>query len=111
MSDDIQLPWIEDSVELPEAVELVAHAGYHDEAVLEEMRGRVERLEAWIHILTDPSDVECPSCEETSNVFTAGLGAAKLANDGNLSPENAEALNMDSHVCLECQESFTPDPE
>lgn len=111
MTDDIELPWIEESVELPEAVELVAHAGYHDEAMVEELRERVDRLENWVTVLTDASGVDCPTCEQTDEVYKAGVGAAKLANDGNLTAENANALNVESHVCLRCQESFTPDAE
>ncbi len=106
---DIELPWIEEPVDVPEAVELVAHAGYHDEAVLEEMRERIERLETWIGALTDGTSVACPACNNAEQVFTVGVGAAVLANEGNLTDANAEALNVESHVCLECQEAFTPD--
>ena len=108
MSDSVQLPWIDEPVELSEAVELMAQADEDDQDQLEDLQERIERLESQMEMLVDPASVSCPSCEEDDEVFTAGVGAARLANDGSLSKKNARAINNETHVCLSCGESFTP---
>lgn len=109
MSDEeVTLPWIDEPMSLPEAIETVAQASGEDDEHIEELERRIEMLERRVDTLTDGSSVECPSCEGTDSVYKAGVGAAKLANDGKLSDANADALNRDSHVCLDCQKSFTP---
>ena len=110
-SDAVDIPWIEGSVPLPEAVEILARAAENDEDLIDEVVARVERTERRLDALEDGSSVECPSCGAGDAVYTAGVGAAKLADGGSLSDANAAALNRDSHVCLDCREAFTPSPE
>ncbi|KYH25842.1 hypothetical protein HAPAU_25200 [Halalkalicoccus paucihalophilus] len=106
--EEVTLPWIDEPMSLAEAIETVAQASGEDDEHIEELERRIERLERRVSALEDGSSIECPSCGETGSVYKAGVGAAKLASDGKLSDANADALNRDSHVCLDCQESFTP---
>ncbi|PSQ04513.1 hypothetical protein BRC97_11045 [Halobacteriales archaeon QS_6_71_20] len=111
MTETVDIPWIDEPVELAEAVELVARAGQVDEEVVEEITARVDRIERRIDALEDGSSVTCPSCESGEAVYTAGVGAAKLAAGGSLDDSNAAALDRDSHVCLDCHRAFTPTVE
>ena len=104
----VELPWLDEPVELAEAVEMIAHADEADEDAIEDVADRVERLERRVAGLEDGTDVACPSCDEPDDVYKAGVGAARLADQGALDEENARALNGESHVCLECRTSFTP---
>jgi len=108
MSEQVELPWLNEPVELQEALEMVAQASEEDERLAEEIKGRVERLERRVEVLEDSSSVECPSCRSDEAVHKAGVGAAKLATKDALSEKNVDALNSESHVCLDCRESFTP---
>ena len=108
MSETVELPWVDEPVELAEAVEMIARADEADEDAIEKVSDRVERLERRVQGLEDGSNAECPSCGSTDEVFKAGVGAAKLASQDALSEKNADALNRESHVCLDCRESFTP---
>lgn len=109
MSDEeVTLPWIDEPMSLPEAIETVAQASGEDDEHIEELEARIERLERRVSALEDGSSVECPSCGDTESVYKSGVGAAKLVSNGGLSDANADALNRESHVCLDCQESFTP---
>lgn len=114
MSDqEITLPWIDEPMDLEEAVEALGRASVDDGEHLETLETRIERLERRISALEDGSSVECPECGSDESVYKAGVGAAKLANDGALTDASADALNEESHVCLDCHESFTLafDPE
>ena len=111
MSEQIDLPWLEDPVELTEAVELIAQADEDDEQTIQEVKEHVERLERRVETLVDSSAVECPSCGSSEDVYKAGVGAAKLVTMDALSEKNVDALNSESHVCLDCRESFTPSVE
>lgn len=109
MSDEeVTLPWIDEPMSLPEAIETVAQASGSDDEQIEELEEQVDRLERRLDGLVDASSVECPECGGDGDVYKAGVGAAKLANDGKLTDASADALNTESHVCLDCQESFTP---
>ncbi|WP_122090613.1 hypothetical protein [Halalkalicoccus subterraneus] len=109
MSDDeITLPWIDEPMDSEEAIEALGQASIDDGDHLEELETRIERLERRASALEDGSSVECPECDDGGNVYKAGVGAAKLANDGGLTDGSADALNRESHVCLACHESFTP---
>lgn len=108
MSETVELPWIDEPVELAEAVELIAHADEDDKDVVADLVDRVERVERQLARLQDGSTVECPSCGADDDVYKAGVGAALLASTDSLGPKNAKALNQESHVCLECREAFTP---
>lgn len=108
MSEQVELPWLDEPVELGEAVELVAQAGEDDEQSIRALEERVDYLERRVDTLVDSSAIECPSCGDTDGVHKAGVGAAKLATSDALSDANVAALNSASHVCLDCRESFTP---
>ncbi|MDL5363698.1 hypothetical protein [Halalkalicoccus sp. NIPERK01] len=109
MSDEeITLPWIDEPMDVEEAVEALGQASVDDGDHLEALEERIERLERRVDALEDGSSIECPDCGRTEAVYKSGVGAAKLANDGGLSDANADALNQESHVCLDCRESFTP---
>lgn len=108
MNETVELPWIDEPVELSEAIELIARADESDEETIEDLVGRVERLERRIARLEDGSTVECPSCGQGDQVYKASVGAALLARNGVLSDTNAHVLNQDSHICLDCREAFTP---
>jgi Mrp family chromosome partitioning ATPase len=108
MSRTVELPWVDEPVELAEAVELIARADEADADVIEDVSDRVAQLERRVQGLEDGSDAECPSCGSAEDVFKSGVGAAKLASQDALSDKNADALNRESHVCLDCRESFTP---
>jgi hypothetical protein len=107
-AETVELPWVDEPVELAEAVEMIARADEADEDVIEAVTDRVERLERRVAGLEDGTGVECPNCGGTDDVYKAGIGAARLASQGALDDENARALNGESHVCLECRKSFTP---
>lgn len=111
MTEEVKLPWLDEPVELAEAVELIAQADEDDEQTIQDVRNRVEQLERRVSNLEDSSEIECPSCESKEDVAKAGVGAAKLATKDALSEANMNALNSESHVCLECRESFTPNTE
>ncbi|QLD90569.1 hypothetical protein HWV07_16615 [Natronomonas salina] len=111
MSETVDLPWVDEPVELAEAVEMIARADEEDEDVIEDVSARVDKLQRRIERLEDGSDAECPSCGSADDVYKSGIGAAKLASKGALSEKNATALNRESHVCLDCRESFTPSPD
>ena len=111
MSERIELPWLDEPVELPEAVELIAQADEDDERTIEAVKERAETLERRVEVLEDSTDVTCPSCDSPDGVCKAGVGAAKLATKDALSDANVEALNGESHVCLDCREAFTPTVE
>lgn len=111
MTETVQLPWIDEPVELSEAIELIAQADDDDDDAIRNIAGRIEKLERRIATLEDGSAVECPSCESTEDVYKAGVGAAVLASKDALSDANADTLNSESHVCLACRKSFTPDPD
>lgn len=106
--ETVDLPWVDEPVELAEAVEMIARADQDDEEVVQDVSARVEELSQRVERLADGSSVSCPNCGETDAVYTAGVGAALLANDGDLNETNAAALNRDSHVCLDCRMAFTP---
>lgn len=108
MSQKVNVPWIDEPVEISEAVEMIAQADEDDEGAIKDLKNRVERLERRIDALEDGTSTECPSCGSTDAVYKAGVGAAKLASKDALSDANADALNSESHVCLDCRESFTP---
>lgn len=108
MSETVDLPWVDEPVELAEAVEMIARADEADEDVIEDVSARVDKLQRRVARLEDGSQVECPSCGSADDVYKAGIGAAKLASQGALSDKNGTALNRESHVCLECRKSFTP---
>jgi len=111
MSETVELPWVDEPVELAEAVEMIARADQADEDAIESVTDRVERLERRVSGLEDGSDAECPSCGSADEVCKSGVGAARLAAQDALSDKNADALNRESHVCLDCRESFTPSGE
>ena len=111
MSDQIELPWLDEPVELSEAVELIAQADEDDEQTIRAVKGRVEELEYRVGTLEDSSELECPSCGTEDDVHKSGVGAAILATKDSLSDGNVEILDSESHVCLDCQESFTPTVE
>lgn len=111
MSEQVELPWLDEPVELADAVELVAQADEDDEQTIQELEDRVEYLERRIDTFVDSSSVECPSCGGTESVHKAGVGAAKLATEDALSDANVDALDSASHVCLDCRKSFTPSLE
>ena len=106
--ETVELPWMDEPVALSEAVELVARAGQDDEEVIRTVADRVAELERRVAGLEDGTTVECPACGKDDEVFKAGVGAAKLANRDALDEANADALNGESHVCLDCREAFTP---
>lgn len=106
--EEVTLPWIDEPMSLAEAIETVAQASGEDDEHIDELKDRIERLERRVESLEDGSSVECPECGSTEAVYKAGVGAAKLANDGGLTDASADALNSESHVCLDCHESFTP---
>lgn len=109
MSDDeITLPWIDEPMDVEEAVEALGQASVDDGDHLEELEARIDHLERRVDALEDGSSIECPECGSGESVYKAGVGAAKLANDGRLTDGSADALNQESHVCLDCHESFTP---
>lgn len=105
---EVTLPWIEEPMSLSEAIETVAQASEDDDEHIEDIEARIDQLEHRAAGLEDGSSVDCPDCESGENVYKAGVGAAKLANDGKLNEESATALNRDSHVCLGCNKAFTP---
>lgn len=104
----VTVPWIDEPLELEEAIEAIAGASEDDQEQLERLENRLDRIERRIEALEDGSAVTCPSCGSDEAVYTSGVGAAKLASDGSLSDANADALNGESHVCLDCREAFTP---
>ena len=106
--ETVELPWMDEPVALSEAVELVARAGQDDEEVIRSVADRVAELERRVAGLEDGTTVECPACGNDDEVFKAGVGAAKLASQDALDDANADALNGESHVCLDCREAFTP---
>lgn len=109
MSDqEITLPWIDEPMDSEEAIEALGQASVDDGDHLEALEARIERLERRVDALVDGSSIECPECAGSDSVYKAGVGAAKLANDGGLTEGSADALNRESHVCLDCRESFTP---
>lgn len=105
---EVTLPWIDEPMEPEEAIEALGEASVDDGEHLDDLEERIERLERRIGALEDGSSVECPECGSDESVYKAGVGAAKLADDGSLTDGSADALNRESHVCLNCQESFTP---
>ncbi len=105
---EVTVPWIDEPLELTEAVEAVAGASEDDRERLQQLENRLDRFERRIGTLEDASAVACPSCGSNEEVYKSGIGAAKLASDGSLSDASADALNSESHVCLNCQEAFTP---
>ncbi|WP_232702616.1 hypothetical protein [Halobacterium wangiae] len=107
-SETVQLPWIDEPVELSEAVELIAQADNDDDDTIKKLRSRVKQLERRTAGLEDGSSVSCPSCGSSDQVYKAGVGAALLASRDSLSESSAKALNQDSHVCLDCRKGFTP---
>lgn len=107
-SETVEIPWVDEPVELSEAVEMIARAGEDDDKAIRKVVDRVDALERRVAGLEDGSAVECPVCDETDDVYKAGVGAAKLASQDALSDANADALNSESHVCLDCREAFTP---
>lgn len=107
-SEKVNVPWIDEPVELSEAVEMIAQADEDDEDAIQDLAARVDRLERRIAALEDGSSIECPSCDSEDAVYKAGVGAAILASLDSLSDANADALNRDSHVCIDCRKSFTP---
>lgn len=109
MNERVELPWLDDPVELREAVELIARADEDDEQAIRTVKQRIEKLERRVGTLEDSSSVACPSCGSAENVSKAGVGAARLAARDALSGANVDALNSASHVCLDCRESFTPE--
>lgn len=111
MSEQVELPWLDDPVDVGEAVELIAQADEDDERTIQEVSDRIERLERRVETLVDAGSVECPSCDSSEEVYKAGVGAAKLAAMDALSDRNVDALNDESHLCLDCRESFTPSVE
>lgn len=108
MTETVDLPWIDEPVELSEAVEMIARADEEDDDAVSDVADRVDRLERRVDGLEDGSSIECPTCGAADDVYTAGVGAALLANEGNLDDDNAAALNRSSHVCLDCRRAFTP---
>ena len=106
--ETVELPWMDEPVALSEAVKLVARAGQDDEEVIRTVADRVAELERRVAGLEDGTTVECPACGNDDDVYKAGVGAAKLASQDALDDANAEALNGESHVCLDCKEAFTP---
>ncbi len=109
MSDEeVTLPWIDEPMSLSEAIETVAQASEDDDDHIEDIEARIERLVRRVDALEDSSSIECPECASSDSVYKAGVGAAELANDGGLTDASADALNRESHVCLDCRESFTP---
>ena len=108
MSEKVNVPWIDEPVELSEAVEMIAQADEDDEDAIQDLAARVDRLERRIAALEDGTSIECPSCDDEQEVYKAGVGAAILAGKDALSDANADALNKDSHVCIDCRKSFTP---
>lgn len=109
MSERVELPWLEEPVEILEAVELVAQAGASDAEEIQDVKEHVETLERRVGTLADSSSVECPSCDSEESVSKAGVGAAQLATKDALSETNVKALNSESHVCLDCRNAFTPE--
>lgn len=107
----VELPWVDEPVELAEAVEMIARADEADEDAIEDVVARVDRLERRVAGLEDGTSVACPACGEPDAVYKAGVGAAKLSAQDALDDENARALNGESHVCLDCRKSFTPTGE
>ena len=108
MSETVELPWLDEPVHLSEAVEMIAQADEDDEQTIQDVKHRIERLERRLQVLEDASDVTCPSCGGDEEVYKAGVGAAKLVEQDALSETNVDALNRESHVCIECGTSFTP---
>ena len=108
MSEKVEIPWVDEPVELSEAVEMIAQADEDDENAIKDLAERVDRLERRINALEDGTSIECPSCGSGDSVYKAGVGAAKLASIDSLSDANADALNSESHVCIDCREAFTP---
>lgn len=103
MSDEtVELPWLDEPVELSEAVEAIGRASQEDSE-------RIDALEDRTETLTNASGVTCPSCGESDEVLKASVAAAQFVREGSLSETNVQALNQNSHVCLACEQSFTPD--
>ena len=105
---EITLPWIDEPMDTEEAIEALGQASIDDGEHLEDLEARIERLEQRAAALEDGTSVECPSCGSSDSVYKSGVGAAKLASNGSLSDSTAAALNQHSHVCFDCQTSFTP---
>ena len=106
---EARLPWMEEPLPIEDAVEALAQTSEEDAEEVEHLEERIADLEARLAALEDGTGVECPSCED-GEVLKSGVGAAKLVREGSLSESNVEALNQESHVCLDCGESFTPKP-
>lgn len=123
--EQVEIPWLSEPLPLAEAVEAVARVIDEDvnqgtdlgedvadlDGRAEDLDRRVGRLERHVEALEDGSTVACPSCGRTDDVLKAGVAAARFVEEGALSAANVRALNEESHVCLECQEAFTPDAE
>ncbi|ADJ15733.1 hypothetical protein [Halalkalicoccus jeotgali] len=107
-NEEITLPWIDEPMDVEEALEALGQASVDDGEHIEALEDRIEVLEGRLAALEDGSSIECPECESAAAVYKSGVGAAKLANDGALTDASADALNAESHVCLDCHESFTP---
>lgn len=105
---EVELPWMDEPLDLDEAIEAVARASQEDAVEYEEIQAAVETLKRRVTALENATTVECPSCERADEVLKSGVAAGKLARDGSLSDANIDALNQTSHVCLDCGESFTP---
>lgn len=121
----VEIPWLDEPLPLAEAVEAVARVIDEDvnqgtdraedvddlDRRVGDLDGRIGSLERHVEALEDGSTVACPSCGRADEVLKAGVAAARFVEEGALSAANVRALNEESHVCLDCYESFTPDTE
>ena len=105
---EVELPWLDEELPIEEAIEAIAQASQDDADEFESLKERFDRIERRLSNLEHGDEIECPSCGSTEDVLKSGVAAAKLVREGSLSDKNVTALNEESHVCLSCNEAFTP---
>jgi len=135
---DVELPWMDDSVPVSEAIEIVARASMEDSQELTALRERVEENGASIEadegagsaggdprsgddeleeeidqLRTRVDALESSSGIECPNcgadgVMKAGVAAAVFVKERRLSEANVAALDEAPLVCVECMTAFAP---